>query len=57
MDETQFRKKTSDSDSDTKGAKGGDDAIIERIPAPFYQLGFSQYIDTRTLSKKTMFFK
>ena len=29
MDETQFRKKTSDNDSDTEGAKGGDEAIIE----------------------------
>ena len=57
MDETQFHKKTSDSDSDTEGAKSGDDAIIERIPAPFYQLGFSQYIDASTLSKETMFFK
>ena len=57
MDKTQFRKKTSDSDSDTEGAKSGDDAIIERLPAPFYQLGFSQYIDTSTLSKETMFFK
>ena len=39
MDETLFRKKSSDSDSDTES---GDDAIIEQLPAPFYQLGFSQ---------------
>ena len=54
MQETLFRKKSSDTDSDTES---GDDAIIERLPAPFYQLGFSQYIDTSTLSKETMFFK
>ena len=54
MYETLFRKKSSDTDSDTES---GDDAIIEWLPAPFYQLGFSQYIDTSTLSKETMFFK
>ena len=56
MDETLFRKKTSDSESDTEGAKCGDDTIIEGIPALFYQLGLSQYIDTRTLSNNSMFF-
>ena len=37
MDETEFRKKIShgNSDSDTEGSKGRDDAIIEWIPAQF----------------------
>ena len=48
-----FRKKSSNTKSDTKS---GDDTIIEWIPAPFYQLGFSQYIDILTLSNDTMFF-
>ena len=43
MQETLFRKKSSDTDSDTES---GDDAIIEQLPAPFYELGISQYIDT-----------
>ena len=54
MQETLFRKKSSNTRSDTKSEDG---IIIEWIPAPFYQLGFSQYIDILTQINETMFVK
>ena len=58
MAETEFRTKIShaDSGSNTEGSKGRDDAIIWANTTSIQQIGISIAIDTRTLSKKTMFF-
>ena len=59
MAETEFRKKIChrDSDSNTEGGKGRDDAIIWGNTSPINQIGISIVIDTQTLSNNTMFFK
>ena len=59
MDETEFCKKIShcDSDSDTEGCKGRDDAFIWANTTTIQQIGISIGIDTWALSKKTNFCK